>query len=36
VVNVDYIVAMSDRLRTQLLEVVKKHGESLLPPQGGG
>ena len=36
VVNMDDIVRLSDRLRGQLLELVKKHAEGLLPAQGGG
>jgi hypothetical protein len=36
VVSVDDIVGLRDPLREQLLELVRKHAEALLPPKGEG
>jgi hypothetical protein len=36
VVTVEDIAGMKDPQRELLLELVKKHAEKLLPPQGGG
>jgi hypothetical protein len=36
VVSVDEMARLKDPLRETLLELVKKHAETLLPPQGGG